>query len=142
MAAFHTTSISRLIVACAACALLSTPALAQHFGGRWDTNQGVLRIDQDAYHVRGDYDFKGGRIVGEVEDNTLSGIWAQNYSDRRCFEERLGSHFWGRYRLHLAHDDEEFHGHWSYCDEGPRSGGDWDGKRLHREPWEHHREHW
>jgi hypothetical protein len=142
MAVFHL-SHHRLAIASVACALLfSAPAAAQHFGGRWDTNQGVLRIDQDGYHVRGDYDFKGGRIVGEVEGNTLSGLWAQNYSDRRCSEERLGSYFWGRYRLHLTDDEQDFHGHWTYCDEGPRSGGDWTGRRLHREPWEHHRDHW
>lgn len=108
-------------------------ALAQDdFSGRWDTNMGSMFIQQGIDHVSGRYEMKGGRIEGDVNRNTLTGIWTQDNADHRCFETRMGSHYWGRFRLHLNHDGDRFSGRWSYCDDEPGTGGNWTGERHHR----------
>ena len=113
---------------------LATAASAQ-FEGFWDTNQGAMRIAQDGDRAHGDYDLKGGRIHGDIDGDGLSGIWAQDWSNRRCYEERMGSFYWGRFRLHISDNDEYFHGRWSYCDQESGSGGEWTGHRVHHHHW-------
>jgi len=116
--------------------LFAAGAWAQNFAGEWETNMGAMHLEQDGDQVRGDYDMKDGRLHGEIRDGGLSGIWVQSSSARRCYEERMGSNYWGRFRLHLSDDERYFHGRWSYCDGDPGSGGEWNGKRHH------HRHHW
>ncbi|HUO97555.1 MAG TPA: hypothetical protein VMU01_02750 [Rhizomicrobium sp.] len=120
-----------------ACALsvpmiaLVSPARAQEqpWFGAWDSSRGLMHVEQDGDELRGDYAMMGGRFHGEIEDGGLSGIWAQEYSKVRCHDERLGSPYWGRFRLHLSDDGKYFHGRWSYCDTESGNGEEWNGKR-------------
>jgi len=112
--------------------LAATSALAQEdYSGRWDTNMGAMRMQQGGDHVSGNYEMKGGRVEGHVDGNTLRGIWTQDHADHRCFEERMGTLYWGRFQLHLSREGDEFFGHWSYCDDERGTGGNWTGQRRH-----------
>jgi hypothetical protein len=111
----------------------SPAALAQaDFSGGWRTNQGAMRLTQDGDRVTGDYELKDGRVEGHVEGDRLSGVWTQSSADHRCFEERMGSAYWGRFWLRLNRDADHFDGRWSYCDDERSSGGDWTGDRRRR----------
>jgi len=124
-----------VLTALLAVPLMANAAAAQDFSGRWDTNMGALRMDQGGDHVSGSYEMKGGRVEGHVDNNTLRGIWTQDVADHCCFEERMGTHYWGHFRFHLTEDGGRFFGHWSYCEDERGSGGDWNGTRR----WHHHR---
>jgi len=132
--------VSRFVIvagALAASALAwGTQASAQEQGwfGPWDSTRGMMHVEQDGDEVRGDYEKMDGRFRGHIEDGGLSGIWAQSSSRQRCYEERLGSAYWGRFRLILSDDDRYFHGRWSYCGTESGNGEEWTGKR----PRHHH----
>jgi hypothetical protein len=131
-----------LVAGALAAPLLAAATAAQaddEFAGDWRTNMGAMRLDQDGDRVNGTYEMKGGRVRGHVEDNSLTGIWTQDAADHRCFEERMGSRYWGRFRLTLNDDGDSFSGRWSYCDDAFGSGGDWTGER-HRHHHHHPRE--
>lgn len=114
-------------------------ALAQtgNFSGTWDTNMGRMRIEQYAGRASGEYEMKDGHVRGHIDGRTFEGIWTQARADRRCFEERMGSEYWGRFRLHLSRDGDRLHGSWSYCNDEPGSGGDWHGERITWHPHPH-----
>jgi len=107
-----------------------------NFSGTWDTNMGRMHIDQAADHAFGEYEMKDGHVRGHIDGDTFEGIWTQSHADHRCFEERMDSEYWGRFRLHLSPDGEHFRGRWSYCDDQPGSGGEWHGERVY---WHRHR---
>lgn len=123
--------------------LLAIPAVGQDGGppppsaggpwsGPWETNQGPMQIDQDGDRARGDYQLSDGRLHGDVDGNEFRGTWAQSTSQRRCYEERMGTLYWGRFTLRLSDDGRYFHGRWWYCDGDPGNGGEWTGHRPHR----------
>jgi len=128
--------------ALALASILATPAWAQaDFAGPWHTNQGNMHIEQRDNHAWGDYELKDGRVRGDVDGDLFSGIWTQSSSNRRCFDEREGSHYWGRFRLHLDEDRDHFRGRWAYCNDDFGSGGDWTGERLHHHDDRDHYDH-
>lgn len=109
---------------------VATSASAQmDFSGLWHTNQGDMRIDQDGASVTGQYELKDGRVRGRVDGDTLSGIWAQSSAEHRCFEERMGTLYWGQFWLRQSPDGTALQGRWSYCNDDPSTGGDWTGGR-------------
>jgi hypothetical protein len=117
---------AKIVVFCAggalACALSATAAFAQDnaFDGAWPTSTfGAMQLHQEGDEVRGRYDFKGGRLRGHADNRDVSGVWAQDYADHRCPEERMGSRYWGRFEFHVNRDGDALHGHWGYCDESP-----------------------
>jgi hypothetical protein len=120
----------------AALALLAVPsAQAQDGGpwsGPWETNQGRMHIEQDGDRARGDYDLKDGRVHGDVDGDVFRGVWSQSSAKRYCREERMGSHYWGRFNLRLSDDGRYFQGRWWYCEDDPNDGGEWTGHRPHR----------
>lgn len=97
------------------------------FAGRWWTNEGDMHVEQDGSHISGSYSKRGGRIEGRVAGDHASGVWAQDFADRPCFYERLGSHHWGRFEWRLSDDGRRFYGRWSYCDNDLSHG--WSGDR-------------
>jgi len=105
--------------------------------GVWDSTRGTMHVEQDGDEVRGDFETMGGRFRGHIKGDGLSGIWAQDSSRQECHEERLGSAYWGRFRLHLSDDGKYFHGRFSYCDSESGNGDEWNGKRA--KPHHHHR---
>ena len=114
--------------------MFSTGARAQEdegFYGTWETNFGAMHIEQDGDRARGEYEQKDGRIHGEVNGTSFSGIWSQSYSAHRCFEERMGSQYWGRVQLRMNDRGDRFFGRWSYCNDDPGSAGEWHGERRH-----------
>jgi len=114
--------------------VFSTGARAQEdegYSGSWKTNFGVMHLEQDGDHVRGDYEFKDGRIRGEVNGAGFSGIWTQSTSARRCRDDRMGSEYWGRVQWRINDQGDRFFGRWSYCNEDPGSAGEWHGERRH-----------
>jgi hypothetical protein len=111
-------------------AAASTAAWAQaDFSGKWRTNQGAMRIDQDGERVTGEYELKDGQVRGHVHGDTLTGTWAQSSANHRCFEARMGTYYWGRFWMRMSPDGDSFRGRWSYCEDEPGSGGDWTGGR-------------
>jgi len=130
-----THALHRLIFACASTAallLFSSAARAEgDFGGLWRTNMGDMHIEQDGYHAHGAYELKDGQVRGEIDGDAFKGLWAQSSASHRCLEERMGTHYWGRFMLILSDDAEHFHGRWSYCNDDPGSGGEWTGTRRH-----------
>jgi hypothetical protein len=111
----------------------------QGWFGPWDTTRGMMHVEQDGDEVRGDYEKMDGRFRGHIKDEGLSGMWAQASSKQRCHEERLGSEYWGRFRLHISDDEKYFHGRFSYCDSESGNGEEWNGKRP--KPPRHHHHH-
>jgi hypothetical protein len=97
-----------------------------------------MRIEQSGGHARGDYEMKDGRVRGDVDGDAFSGTWSQSSAGHRCFEERMGSMYWGRFKLHLGEDGEHFHGRWSYCNDEPGTGGEWTGTRHRRRHFRNH----
>ena len=136
-----TLTLRRLIVAGALAAPMfaivpTAQAQEQGWYGPWDTTRGMMHVEQDGDEVRGDYDAMNGRFRGRIKDDGLSAIWAQASSRQRCHEERLGSDYWGRFRLHISDDEKYFHGRFSYCDTESGNGEEWNGKRP--KPRRHH----
>jgi hypothetical protein len=108
------------------------------FSGSWHMTSGnfasqgdEVRIWQDGDHLRGEYPLKDGRLAGHVDGDRFEGIWVQSSSNRECYEERMGSRYWGRFYLVLSEDAEHFQGRWSYCDDAHGSAGAWYGRRHH-----------
>jgi hypothetical protein len=114
---------------------MTVPAMAQYeasWDGPWETNQGRMDIEQHGDRVRGAYDLNDGRVFGDSDGTVFRGIWSQSTSKRRCYEDRDGTHYWGRFTLTLSDDGRYFHGRWWYCDRDPNDGGEWTGHRPHR----------
>ena len=123
---------SRSLFAGAALALLlSAPASAQ-FAGTWETNLGLMRLEQDGNRVHGDYDHNAGQLDADVDQHDLTGMWVQNDSEHRCRDKHMDSHYWGHFKLHLDDNGKVFHGYRSLCDGEPASGGEWRGWRSDR----------
>jgi hypothetical protein len=123
---------SRSLLAGAAIALaVCAPAFAQ-FAGVWETNLGRMHLEQDSGRVHGEYDRNGGRLDADVDQNDLTGLWAQDDSDHRCRDKQMGTHYWGHFKLHLDDNGKVFHGYRSLCDGDPASGGEWRGWREDR----------
>ncbi|HUO97559.1 MAG TPA: hypothetical protein VMU01_02770 [Rhizomicrobium sp.] len=119
----------RLLLSGAVAALvLCAPAFAQ-FAGTWDSNRGRMHLEQQGAQVRGDYERNGGHLEGDVDGRTLTGIWVQEDSERRCSEKRMDTHYWGHFRITLDENGKVFHGYRSLCDGDPASGGQWIGGR-------------
>lgn len=75
----------------------------------------TLQFDYETGGVIGSYAYRGGRIHGSIQDNTLTGTWTQNDGTSGGFS--FDTNKWG------------FQGVWNYSgDQGWR--GDWNGQLL------------
>ena len=127
-----------LVALLGACALASVtgPSVAQPeggyrhwrpFAGDWSTSEGDMTVDQHEDRISGGYAKRGGRVRGEAHGDHAEGIWAQDVADQSCDEERMGTHYWGRFEWHLSEDGQRFYGRYSYCDADPNVP--WNGAR-------------
>lgn len=118
--------------ALAAFVLVAAPAMAAGpFHGAWDAGAYRMHLKQKGDRVRGTYEKHDGRIRGEVRGDTLTGIWIQSVADRRCYEKKMGSHYWGYLRVNLSRQGDNFDGRWTYCgDDIGVGGGEWHARRL------------
>jgi hypothetical protein len=88
-----------------------------------------MQLEEQGSQVRGDYEKNGGHLEGDVDQNTLTGIWVQQDSEHRCREKRNDSHYWGHFRISLDPNGKVFHGYRSLCDQELSTGGEWRGWR-------------
>ena len=82
--------------------------------GVWNSEWGKLRLEQNNENVSGAYNARNGELVGQLESNTLSGIWTQNTSDKRCATAKRGRYHWGRFEVQFF-SGSRFSGKWGYC---------------------------
>lgn len=112
-----------VLAAAAATAFQPEPAVTAEedpFGlaGEWSYEQIYnMRIDRVAPAFRARYDLRHGRIIGQLQERHLDGIWVQDEGHKPCSETREGSRHWGR--IVLDFDLDEYRGRWSYCDAEP-----------------------
>jgi outer membrane protein OmpA-like peptidoglycan-associated protein len=97
--------------------------------GIWETNWGTLRIYKYGDIIAGWYTDDYGEISGKlIDDHTISGIWAENGSDRECEKDLYGRHHIGKVILKFNNDFSSFTTKWGYCSDEP-TNTDWTGKR-------------
>jgi len=93
------------------------------FGGKWNTNWGMLEFTIDGTKVYGNYTHDKGRIEATLSSDkkTMQGMWleAPSYSPPRDG---------GRVTFTLSPDGNSITGKWGYGDS--LSGGDWTGTRI------------
>lgn len=101
-----------------------TARVFDSFGGQWETTFGDMVLGDGS----GAYTSDNGRLVFEVEGNTLDGFWIEDGSARPCDAARDGSEHWGRIVLSFDETFSSFSGGWGYCDDDPDEGS-WSGTR-------------
>jgi outer membrane protein OmpA-like peptidoglycan-associated protein len=87
----------------------------------------ILELRREGDTVRGDYDFDGSRMLGELTDaTTFEGFWIKKHSGRKCDTEKDGSRYWGHLRLEFESPERDrLDGFWRYCGSGEE---DWSPK--------------
>lgn len=92
------------------------------WSGRWETNWGIMTLQQAGDSVTGDYTHNQGRISGRVVGGKLIGTWSEypTYSPPNDA---------GDVELTISEDCRTFTGRWRYGSEGEWSG-DWTGTRA------------
>lgn len=100
------------------------------FSGKWDSNQGLMVLNQKADTASGTYATNDGRVMLTVKGDVANGWWTQSASGQRCQKVKQGSHYYGRAQLIAQADGKSFNGEWAYCDHKlGDGGGSWTGKR-------------
>ncbi len=115
----------KYILPAAAIAFLSAqPLMSQQlesietFGGSWDTNWGEVWVMPTNYGYEGTYTNDNGVFWLEFTDHVFEGYWAEDFSDRRCETQVMGSYYWGRLELGNSQRYPGFQMFWGYCDTG------------------------
>lgn len=86
--------------------------------GTWTIEFGdTMVVTQESPEFKARFNFKDGRIIGSVNDNTMTGVWVQNSSKSKCSEKQDGSYYWGKITLKFSGDS--YTGVWGYCNQGP-----------------------
>ncbi len=85
--------------------------------GSWTTEFGDTMIIEQDNPFKARFNLKDGRIVGELKDGTMNGLWIQSSSKSKCTEEREGSFYWGK--ISLVFSGSTYTGTWGYCDQEP-----------------------
>lgn len=97
--------------------------------GVWETNWGTLRIYKYEDIIAGWYTEDYGEISGKlVDDHTISAVWAENDSNRKCENDLYGRHHIGKVIFKFNDDFSSFTTKWGYCSDEP-TNTDWSGKR-------------
>ena len=110
-----------------------------NFAGVWKTSYGDVYFPRYAGDtVRGAFwsypesngQADNGRIIAEVDGNTLTGFWIEDSGNTRCDSERDGSYHWGPVHFKSNEDFSVISGAWGVCEEQP-AGDDaaWVGTR-------------
>jgi len=109
------------------CQLLSglkTGAKGKDFSGKWDTNWGVVELEQTGKTVDGSYTYKGvrGTITGEISNDTLYFTWIEVKGGQKA--EGLGYFV-------LRDKGSRIVGEWGQSNEyGDWNQGEWKGRRV------------
>ncbi|MBL8311397.1 MAG: hypothetical protein JNL19_13310 [Burkholderiales bacterium] len=90
-------------------------ASAVSWTGDWSTNFGAMQLTQRGSHVSGAYDYRGGRLEGELVANVLRGRWTQDNAS-------------GHFVFQLSADGRRFDGRWGRGT-ADSDGGVWQGSR-------------
>ena len=95
------------------------------WSGKWNTDWGVMELNQIDSYVNGTYVHEGGRIEGTVFGNKVLGIWSEAPSHRPPTDS-------GDVEFTMV-ECGSFSGNWRY---GSGSGwnGSWTGSRLSKHP--------
>jgi hypothetical protein len=105
--------------------------IVQAILGKWQTDFGVLIFYEISdEQIGGNYSglfVNDGTIIGNLEEDRLSGYWFQNSSARGCSKEHNGYAYWGHFVYQFQHKYREFKGKWGYCDE--EKTNKWNGKK-------------
>ncbi len=104
----------------------STPL--PNIGGHWNTTDnsfGVVNFPSTvigtitAPYLGATFLSYQGRIVGNLQDNLLTGVWVQDGSAVNCDSAVENSINWGKVELRFNADFTNFAGEWGYCDDRP-----------------------
>ena len=100
------------------CSLAAHPVSAAClWTGTWETNWGMMTVDQKGETIVGTYEHDNGRITGRVVGNMIIGTWSEapgyNPPDNA-----------GDFQIVISDDCRSFDGKWKY---GSRQGS-WDGE--------------
>lgn len=87
--------------------------------GIWKTSEGRMVIKHSHPDVSGEYAQDGGRIIGTLDGQVLTGFWIENGSGVTCDTARDGSVHWGRIVFTFDEAFASFAGKWGYCDQAP-----------------------
>jgi len=100
---------------------VSTNILQCNWTGTWDTTFGEMKLFQKGNLVVGTYEYRDGKIVGEISGYTLAGTWFEgpSYSP--------SSHA-GDFEFIISSDCNSFSGQWRFGSTGDLSS--WTGKRI------------
>jgi hypothetical protein len=112
------------------CGLLIAPpfvAAAAPWAGRWQTNLGVMELQQDGSRVYGVYEADQGQIGGTAKGRVLTGTWAQ----APTFQPPKDG---GTLELTMSNDGQSFTGRWRHGTSGAWEKSKWSGQRLPPEP--------
>ena len=97
--------------------------------GVWETDWTNLHLRQDGSKVIGLYpDNDHGEVIGAINSKNLSGIWIEDYSDKKCKIGKRGRFYWGRWVADFEGD--MFKSKWGHCND-PLTY-DFQGKRVSR----------
>ena len=90
-------------------------------GGRYETDFGVMVLNQNGDRISGTVEHKNGRLSGDLRGNVLRGFWAQEPSYLKPDDA-------GDFEFTFAADGRSFQDVWRYGTDGPWKN--WNGKRL------------
>lgn len=96
-------------------------SVTANWSGTWKTNFGLMTLVQNGNSVTGTYAWNGGRIIGELQGQSLIGTWSQEKAAQ-------GKLTYGKFEFTLDSPGRSFTGKWCY---GDQSWGDnvWNGER-------------
>lgn len=83
--------------------------------GAWSTNFGAMTLARSGQQVTGRYDYRGGRIEGQLQGQVLRGTWVQDNAR-------------GHFVFRLSPDGRSFEGRWGRG-AADSDGGEWKGAR-------------
>jgi len=100
---------------------------AEAWAGGWQTNLGVMELEQDGSRVYGGYETDQGQIGGTAKGQVLTGTWVQAPSFQTPEDG-------GTFKLTMSDDGQSFTGRWRYGTSGAWEKTKWSGQRLPPEP--------
>ena len=88
-----------------------------HPGGTWATDYGNMYFpDRSTGHIRGTYEFYGGRIIGTLTGQTLSGKWVEDWEGEDCKPPVDGSGRYGPIVMEFGSGFYNFNATYAHCD--------------------------
>ena len=116
-----------ICIAATSLLLSLTAAFAQDcvWTGTWDTDWGMMDLQQSGSTVTGTYTWDDGRIVGTTSGNMLIGTWSED-ADENPYSPPNNA---GDVEFTMSDDCISFSGRWRYGSSG--EWGTWSGHRVY-----------